>query len=156
MRATLPKEALMCKCLKLEKVIIKALWINNSLTSLLSLRNRPTHQTYNTYIWKWIETLITNISLKVRLKHCVCFLVRYPESQNCEGEKHQPGFVSQGPVGTEACWDGGQGTLIKCVHCSTDNVQNDVLQGHGDPILPVLKKDSCPIQVLLKSCRWLK
>ena len=49
---------------------------------------------------------------KVRLTLCL-ILLRYPTSQSGEGKKHQPGSVSQGPPGTEACWDGGQGMLVK-------------------------------------------
>lgn len=54
---------------------------------------------------------------QLALKHCVWFVVRYPASQSCEGEKHQPGFVTQGPPSTEARWNGGEGEL-KCFLCS--------------------------------------
>lgn len=51
-------------------------------------------------------------------------LVRYPASQNCEGEKHQPGFVAQGPASTEACWIGGEGGL-EYFHCFTNKKGNE-------------------------------
>lgn len=51
--------------------------------------------------------------------HRVCLiLVRYPASQNCEGEKHQPGFVSPRPASTEACWNGGEGDQIYSHYCT--------------------------------------
>lgn len=38
-------------------------------------------------------------------------LARYSASKNREGEKYQPGFISQRPSVTQACRNGGEGLL---------------------------------------------